>query len=141
MDEVQCNLSESDVSLIFLNLRPSRTALFNHVNNKYYEKGQAVGKQVMRYNMVIKINGKTLYYPECHNKGIPYMYLEYVFDCRAKLLYTLDSITFSCNISNNDFLKYYSLVKCISRQMFEILNFHVFSKVLPTKALCFQVIQ
>ncbi len=60
----------------------------------------------------------TLFYEDWYNKGI--MYVRNIYDYRKKDFYNFNELTDLYDLNNADFLKYYTLIGNIGREMEKI---------------------
>ena len=110
-----CNITENDLKTLCGQNPFMQNVLiaWNKLQNNNIQKD--IRKNIIWNNSEIKLNNKTLYYKDWHERGV--LYLEHIFDFRTNAFYSFENIQFLYQIPTADFLKYIQLLKSIPKNI------------------------
>ena len=109
----ECNINEKDLnktSKIKSKFLSEIVSSWSNIN--FTENIDNVKTEIIWNNSFIKKNNSTLYYKSWNDKRI--RYIDQIFDSRHKVFYTFQHMKTVYTLENSDFLKYHTLIQCIS---------------------------
>ena len=107
----ECNINPKDIKL------KKETFLYDVIKSwfeikKTKQENISTSSEIIWNNSHIKVLNKTLFYENWLNNGIKYV--KHIYNYEQNCFYSFVNLTDKYNVPNTDFLKYMSLVRCIS---------------------------